>query len=336
MPETDARTVMWDWITGYRISQMVRAAAELSLAEHCADGPVSAKELAARESADENTVARFLRACAAIGLVTCADGERFGSTPLLATLRAGEPQSLRGFAISFGAPGHWLPWGRLTDAIRTGVCPADEALGQPVFDYYAQTPDEAAAFTEGLAGMTAVAGAAAARAIDTADTRVAVDVGGASGDLLHDLMRVNPDLRGIVFDRPHVGADALAAAAREGLGDRVRVVTGDFFESVPDGADLYLLRYVLHDWDDERCVAILRSCREAMGPGSRLLVLEMILGTPGAEPFTVPSQDLNMLAVTGGRERSVEQFDDLFRAAGLRRTAVTGTDSPMSILEAVA
>jgi len=149
-------------------------------------------------------------------------------------------------------------------------------------------------------------------------------------------MRVNPHLQGVVFDLPHVGPDALAAAADQGFSDRLRVDTGDFFKAVPAGADLYLLRYILHDWDDGQCVEILRNCRQALAPDGRVLVLEMILGEIGQEPPAVPSQDLNMLVMTGGRERSIAQFDELFGAAGLCRTSATATGSPMSVIEAVA
>jgi hypothetical protein len=331
-----ARAAMWEMITGYRISQIIRVAVALSLPEYLAEGPAGAEKIARLESADVISTARFLRACAAIGLVNCVDGYLFTATPLLETLRKDAPGSLRGFALSLSDQGHWLPWGQLLEAIKTGKHQAQATLGGELFDYYATAPGEAAAFTEGLLGMTSVAGAEAARVIDTTGTRLAVDVGGASGDLLHDLMKVDPGLLGIVFDLPHVAPDALAAAARNDLGDRLRVVSGDFFEAVPEDGDMYLLRYVLHDWDGDKCVQILRNCRRAMRPGGRILVLEMILGEIGDEPAVVPSQDLNMLVMLGGRERTLKQFDELFRAAGLRRSAVTPTGSPMSVIEAVA
>lgn len=331
-----ARAAMWDMITGYRLSQIARVAAALSLAEHCAAGPVTAEQIAHLESADPAGTARLLRACAAVGLLTCSDDLYFSATSLLKTLHTDTPGSLRGFALSLPARGHWLPWGQLLEAVRTGKHQAPAALGSELFDYYATASEEADAFTAGLNGMTSVAGAEAARVIDTSSTQLAVDVGGASGYLMHDLMQANPRLRGIVFDLPHVTPDAAAAAARLGLSDRLEAVAGDFFKSVPENGDLYLLRYVLHDWDDDSCVRILANCRKAMRPGGRVLVLEMILGTIGGEPVVVPSQDLNMMAVLGGRERAVNQFDKVFAAAGLRRTAVTSTESPMSVIEAIA
>ncbi|MGH3169307.1 MAG: methyltransferase family protein, partial [Trebonia sp.] len=168
-----ARGAMWDLITGYRNSQVARVAAALSLAEHCADGPVTAAEIARLESADVTATTRFLRLCAAIGLVERADGGTFAATPLLAALHKDAPGSLRGFALSLPGQGHWLPWGQLLEAVQTGRHQAPTALGQDLFEYYATEPAEAAAFTEGLTGMTAVAGAEAARVIDTSGTDTA-------------------------------------------------------------------------------------------------------------------------------------------------------------------
>jgi hypothetical protein len=327
---------MWDMITAYRISQIVRTAAMLSLAEHCATGPVTAASLARAESTDAGTTARLLRACAAIGLLTCQQDRYFAGTPLLDMLRRDAEGSQWGFATSLPAPGHWRPWGDLPEAVRTGTSQATQTLGGDLFAYYATHPEEGVAFFEGLSGMTAVAGAEAARVIDTRHTRLAVDVGGATGTLLHALMALNPTLRGMVYDVPPVAAAATGAARALGLHDRLTAVGGDFFASVPEGADMYLLRYVLHDWDDASCLRILRNCRKAMAPGARLYVLEMVLGPVGAEDKVVPMQDLNMLAILHGKERAVAEFDALLQAAGLQRTAVKPTHSPMSIIEATA
>ncbi|MGH3169985.1 MAG: methyltransferase [Trebonia sp.] len=331
-----ARAAMWDMITGYRNSQVVRVAAALGLAEHCADRPVTAEEIARLEWTDVTATARFLRMCAAVGLVSAVDEERFTGTPLLNALHKDTAGSLRGFALSLPGWGHWLPWGQLWEAVQTGRRQTAATLGQDLFDYYATEPGEAAAFTEGLVCMKSIVGPEAASVINTCGVEMAVDVGGATGDLLYDLMKVNPLLNGIVFDVPHVSSAALAAAARNGCGDRVRVVTGDFFEAVPEGGDLYLLRNILHDWDDEKCVRILANCRQAMRPGARVVVLEMILGEIGQEPVLAPSEDINMLVMLGGRERTGVQFDALFAAAGLRRTAVTPTQSSTGVIEAVA
>lgn len=339
MPDTtsspDLSATMWDMITAYRISQLVRTAAILSLAEHCAAGPITAAGVAEAESADPVGVARFLRACAAIDLVRYHEASgTFDGTALLDVLRRDAEGSQWGFAMSLPAPGHWRPWGDLPDAVKTGKNQTARSIGGDAFQYYAKHPEEAAPFFVGMSGMSAVAGAEAARLIDTSKAQTAVDVGGATGTLLHDLMAINPDLRGIVYDVPDVVRQAEQAAAELGLTDRVSAVEGDFFTSVPAGGDIYLLRYILHDWEDESCVRILRRCREAMTPDAKLYVLEMILGPIGDEDKVVPLQDLNMLAVLHGRERSVAEFDQLLTAAGLRRTDLIETESAMSIIEA--
>jgi precorrin-6B methylase 2 len=332
----DVRTMMWNLIVGYRKSQIVRTAAMMSLAEHCSDGPVTTQSVADAESADLDATARFMRACTAIGLLTCHDGEHYTATALLDILRRDTPGSQWGFAVSLPAPGTWLPWSRLPEAVREGKSQVMETIGEPIFEYYERHPEEGAAFSAGLTGMTAVAGAQAAKVLDTSNVALAVDVGGATGSLMHDLMAVNPTLRGIVFDRPDVVPIAEQTARDIGLDDRVTVLGGDFFAAVPEGADMYLLRYVLHDWEDHRCVQILRRCREAMLPTARVVILEMVLGSIGDEPEVVPSQDLNMLALTGGRERTLAEFEVLLGQAGLYAVAVHATDSPLTVIEAAA
>jgi predicted O-methyltransferase YrrM len=170
--------------------------------------------------------------------------------------------------------------------------------------------------------------------IDTSDVRRAVDVGGANGRLLTLLQRANPNLQGVLFDRPNIAQDAQAHIAQNGFAERTEVVGGDFFEAVPAG-DLYLLKFILHDWDDESCVKILRSCRSAMEPGGRIAIIEMVVGDDGEDRLGA-MMDLNMLAVVNGRERSLAEFDALLQRAGLRRTAVLTADSPQSVIEAVA
>jgi hypothetical protein len=332
----DVRSLMWDMIIAYRTSQVVHVAARLSLAEHCAKGVVTAAQISRAESTDPGATGRLLRACAALGLMTCRDDEYFDGTPLLDILRRDAEGSQWGFAMSLPAPGHWLPWGQLEEAVRTGLNQGSATGAENVFAYYDTHLDEAAPFFEGVNAMTAVAGAEAARMIDTSGATLAVDVGSATGTLLHELMALNPTLRGIAFDVPDVAEQAGRAATKLGMADRLSAQGGDFFVSVPEGADIYLLRYVLHDWDDLSCTRILRNCREAMRPGARIYVLEMPLGTIGTEDKLVPLQDINMLCILHGRERSVGEYGDLFEAAGLRCVSVRHTNSPIAVFEAVA
>ena len=208
---------------------------------------------------------------------------------------------------------------------------AEIVIAGNLYEYYQQHPEEVDALTTGVSGFSAIAGAQAAKLLDTSNVRLAVDVGGATGALLHDLMAANATMRGIVLDLPAAVPLAEDAARRLGLQDRITAEGGDFTVSVPADADMYLLRHVLHNWDDDTCIQILRRCREAMAPAARVVLQEMVLGTIGEEPEIVPSQDLNMMAVLAGRERTVAEFDELMAAAGLRRTAIHYTDTPTSI-----
>lgn len=340
---------MLQMITGYWITQIIHAAAVHSFADHLAKGPATAGEIARAAGTHAEATFRLLRACTSIGLVTCdggtggegtggegtgGGGERFAATPLLDTLRRDRPGSLRGMAIAQASPGHWLAWGRFPQAVRTGERQAVPALGAELFDYYAANPAEAGAFTDAMSGLTAMVAAEAARVIDTAGIGIAADIGGAAGALLHALLRANPGLAGIVLDRPNVVPDAVAAAERAGLGRRVRAVGGDFFEAVP-AADLYLVKFILHDWDDDACSRILRSIARAIRPGGRVVVIEMLLGAVGDPDPRGPLMDLNMMVLAPGRERTLAEFQHLFAASGLGFTRVIPANGPMAFIEAV-
>jgi hypothetical protein len=240
---------MMQMLTGYFVTQIAGAVATYSIADHLAKGPATAEQIAAIEGIDSAATFRLLRACASLGLVTCDDSLTFSATPLLGTLRTNVPGSLHSMAIAGSAPGHWFPWGRFLDAMRTGQWQTVPALGAALWDYYTQQPQEAAAFTNAMHGFTSGVTQDVTRLVDTSTAKLAVDIGGASGTLVHSLMTANPQLHGIILDLPDVVPSATAAAAALGLAERSSVLAGDFFASVPE-ADLYLLKQVLHDWDD--------------------------------------------------------------------------------------
>ncbi|CAM5374345.1 methyltransferase [Streptomyces atroolivaceus] len=328
-PEGDTGRML-QMMTGYWVTQVVRTAAELRIADHLHGDGATPAEVAAAESLDPGSSFRFLRACASLGLAASTDGKRFTSTPLLDTLRSDAPGSLRDLALWGGAESHWLPWGRLADAIRTGGPQTEAALGAPIFDWLAAVPGESEIFTNAMTAMTRGLARTLADVIELEGVRVAVDVGGAGGNLVQTLMRRHPGLTGVVLDLPHVGPEADASAASLGVTDRFTFVGGDFFDEVPSG-DVHLLKFVLHDWDDDSCVRILRNCRRALDPDGRVLVMELLVdkvGTPGLEPL----MDLNMMALSTGRERSLEEFGDLFERAGLTLTTTTSSGSRVSVL----
>nr|AKQ20697.1 O-methyltransferase [uncultured bacterium] len=325
---------MMQMITGYWVTQIVHALAELKIADHLADDRLTAGELAALTRSDADAMFRLLRAAASLELASYDGDGRFGSTPLLEMLREGVPHSLRDIAIVNGSPAHWLSWGRFPDAVRAGEPQTKAALGSDVWAYFAANPEEFELFSRSMTELSEGLCHEIAELLDTTGVATAVDVGGGNGTLLHALMKSDADLRGVVLDLPGVAPTAIAAADEAGLSDRCEFVGGSFFDTVPEG-DLFLLKAVLHNWADDSCVEILTRCREAMRPGGRVVVVEMPLG-PVGEPGFAPLLDLNMLAVVPGRERDLAHYDALFAAAGLRRANLTPTRSPQSLIEAVA
>jgi len=324
---------MMHMITGYWVTQIAGAVASYSIADHLAKGPASAEEISKMAGIDSIAAFRLLRACASLGLVTF-DGLTFTATPLLGTLRADVPGSLHSLAIVNSAPGFWLPWGRFLEALRTSESQTVPALGAEMWDYHRQKPEEGAAFTKAMHSFTSGIAEEVARVVDASTAKLAVDIGGASGTLVHSLLLANSQLHGIVLDLPHVLPSATAAAAALGLTERSRALAGDFFTHVPQ-ADIYLLKHILHDWNDGEAVQILKRCREAMRPGGRVIVIERLLGEIG-EPRLAPLTDLNMMVLLTGRERTLAEYCGLLKDADLRFSKSTPIRSQMAIIEAVA
>ncbi|MDX2644074.1 methyltransferase [Streptomyces sp. PA03-1a] len=329
--ETANAGVLMQMLSGYWVTQIVRAAVELSLPDHLADGPLAAEDIAEREASDPATTYRLLRACASLGLVAYEGERRFSGTPLSRLLRSGVPNTLREVALTWGGPSHWRAWERFPEAVRKGGTQIESALGTDFFTYLGDNPAEAELFSVAMSGMAERLNGDLTEALDTTGATVAVDVGGGTGALVQGLLLANPDLRGQSLDLPHAAAGAQAAAEKRGVGNRFTAVTGDFFESVPP-ADLYLLKMVLHDWNDADCVKILENCRASARPGARAVVVENVIGEIGAPGFE-PLADMHMLAMLSGQERDLPEFDALFAASGWRRTAVTPTGFQFKIIE---
>ncbi len=323
---------MFQMITGYWVSQLVGVLAELNIVDVIAEKPETAAAVAARAGAEPRAVARLLRAAASLGLVTADGAGRYAPTALGDTLRASAPGSMRGMAIAQKSPGHWLPWGRFADAVRTGTRQTPAALGDEIFGYYRAHPGEAAAFTGAMGNLSALVAGEAARLLDCASVERVVDVGGANGVLACALLRANPALSATVLDLPHVVSDAKAAVAEAGLADRCEVMAGDFFQAVPP-ADLYVLKQILHDWDDAQSLRILRNCVAGLRPGGRVAVIEMVIPEDG-RPSPAALMDLNMLVMLPGQERSRAEYAALFQQAGLTLRRVVDTHSPFQIVEA--
>jgi SAM-dependent methyltransferase len=314
----DAAALM-DVILGLVRVQVLHGIAALQVADHLAGGARTAEEVAERAGSQPRAMYRLMRAAASLGVLSYAGDRGFGLTGRGQLLRTGVPGSLRSFVLVQAGPAQWPVMGLLPDAVRQGTSQAKAALGADIFDYLAQPEhaDEAGQFGEAMAGLSSLQIAGAVAGADLTGVSTVVDVGGADGQFVLELLAANPGLRGQVVDLPHAVEAARHEAGRRGLSARFSAVVGDFFESVPV-ADLYLLKTVLHDWDDVRAAAILSNCRAAAPGGGRALVVEAVVGEIGEPGFAVLS-DMGMMCVTGGIERDLAEYDALFAASGWRR-----------------
>ncbi|MFC0112035.1 methyltransferase [Kibdelosporangium aridum] len=330
-PTAEDFATMLTMVSGFFVTRISATFADLNVAEHLAAGPLTAADIAVKEAADPGYTFRLLRAGVTLGLVTYADG-RFASTSLLGTLRADAPNSLRHLAQAWTAPGHWGPWAALTDAVRAGASQAEAVLGCGIFEYFTKNADEGALFTKAVTDLSIPVIKEAVPVIDITGVRTVADVGGADGAFVLSLMAAHTSLRGTVLELPHAVPAAAAEADKRRMTDRFSATEGNFFEYVPP-ADLYLLKYILHDWNDEDCLKILRNCRQSLHPGGRVAIVEIVLGE-ATDPGIGALMDMNMLAMLRGRERELAEFDALLAEAGFRRTKLTHLQAPYAVIEA--
>jgi len=318
----------------YQVSQAIHVAATLSIADLLKDGPKSSDELAEATSTHAPTLYRLLRALASVGVFAEESDGRFGMTPLAEYLRADAPGSVRTWAVQIGQPYHWSAWAHLLDSVKSGKPAFPELHGTSVWEYRAARPEESAIFDTAMTGLSARVAEAVVQSYDFSRLGILADVGGGVGALLAAILKANPRLRGILFDQTHVVAHAGPWLETAGVADRCEVVGGSFFEGVPEGADAYLLKSIIHDWDDAEAIGILRNCRAAMADTGRLLVVEPVI-RPGNDPDPAKYMDLNMLVMLGGRERTAEEFHSLLAEAGFRLGGIIATGSSHNIIEGV-
>jgi len=315
------------------VSAVVYAAAKLGLADQLAAEPKNAAELAGPMRMHAPSLHRLMRTLASLGILTERDAQRFALTPLGEALRIGAPGSARSTLIAFGGT-FWHGWEEILYSLETGNTGFDKAYGMPLFEYLRQHPAEASHFSEAMVGFHGDEPPAVARAYDFSRFKNVVDVGGATGNLLAAIMSSHAGPRGVLFDRPHVVLDAPALLKARGVEDRVTIEAGDFFETVPTGADAYVLSHVIHDWNEDRCLTILGHCRKAIKPDGRLLIVEMVLPA-GDTPHPGKVLDMVMLVFPGGQERTEAEYASLLGKAGFRLSRVVPTESAVSVVEAV-
>jgi hypothetical protein len=322
-------------MTGTWIVHAISLVARLGIPDLLAEGAKGCQELAHATETHPPSLYRVLRALASVGIFQEAEDGRFGLTPLAEPLRSEAPSSLRAFAIMLGEEWHWRAWGDLPHAVRTGESAFEHLYGMTNFAYWAQHPDAEELFDQAMTSRSGEENEAVVTAYDFSGIGTLVDVGGGHGSFLASILRANPGLRGILFDRPEVAGAAKQQFEAAGLQDRCHVLTRSFFEAIPSGGDAYVLKKVIHDWDDERAIAILQNCHGAMPERSRLLLVEPMIPL-GNEPSFAKLLDLLMLVWTpGGKERTEEEHRALLAAAGFEVRGMTLTAAPVTVIEAV-
>lgn len=317
---------------GYVVARALQLAAELGIADLLADGTRSAGDLAQATSTHPRALYRLLRALASVGVFTEVEPGRFGLTELGRCLRAGSAESARSW-IAIDGLVTFRAFAEAGYSLRTGKPAFERAFGAPFFTYLEQNPELSAIFDAAMGDFSRQVSGAIVGTYAFGSARRIIDVGGGDGTLLVAILKAYPEATGVLFELPHVAEAARKPILDAGIADRCEIQSGDFFESVPPGGDVYLLKWIIHDWDDEHAVTILRNCRRAMDDGGRLLVVEQVL-PPGDEPHPGKILDLVMLVAVGGQERTQAEYARLFAEGGFRLTRIIATNSPMSLIEA--
>lgn len=329
MSEVSDREKLIGLSVGYMASQAVYVAARLGIADHLAAGPMSGGEIAAACECDAGALSHLLRALVACGVLSQDADDRFGLTGVGQALRADDSRSALELILLYGSPPVWQAWAYLQQSMKTGGTAFAAAHGMSAFEYCAANPETARLFHGAMAQETSVLPGQLVACHDFAGTRCVADIGGGNGTLLAGVLRLIPGLCGVLTDTKHGLAGAADVLARAGVADRCEIVEADFFEEVPK-ADVYLLKSVVHDWDDDDAARLLGTCRRAMGDAGRLLLVERLLPsrvTSAYDPLMVRNL-LNMPAIIGGRERTRSDFAGLLARSGLTLTQVTEIPEP--------
>jgi hypothetical protein len=278
---------------------------------------------------------RVLRTLASVGVFEEQDGRTFALNAPADLLRADAPGSVRDMALWITDPFHFRVYAEMLHSVQTGRPAVDKVYALPVFDHFAREPELSTVFNNAMTAFSAQVIPAVLKAYDFHGIDVLVDVAGGHGEVLTSILRAYPGMRGVLFDLAHVVAGAVPRIEAIGLADRCRAASGDFFEAVPHEGDAYIMKHIIHDWDDERSLVVLRNIRSALEgkPHGRLMLIESVL-PPGNQPDFGKILDLEMMVMPGGRERTADEFRTLLRRAGFELTAIVPTESPLNVVEA--
>ncbi len=316
-------------------SSCLYAAVTLNIADHLASGPRSAAELARASGANEDALYRVLRLLASVGIFTEVSPRTFALTPAAELLRSDAAGSLRGMAAFLPDPFHYRIYADIMHSMQTGQAAANHTLGMPVFQYLEQDQAYSKVFNDAMTALSAPVAQAAIEAYDFSGIGTLVDVAGGHGELLMSILKANPSVRGVLADLAHVVEGARPRIASAGLSGRMQAVSCDFFTSVPEDGDAYIMKHIIHDWDDARASVILKNIARAMnGRKGKVILLESVIASDGSPDFGKVI-DIEMLLFPGGRERTAGEFAALFDRSGFLLTTIAATASPLSVIEAV-
>ena len=321
-------------LTGAWTTQLVAAVARLGIPDRLAMAqPQSSEQIARAVGADIGALSRVMRALASIGVFADVGSGLYSLTSVGERLRSDHPESMRDFFLAETDDVHRRSWSALVDAIRTGLPQPAAVFGTTVFDYYARHGEEGQQFGRAMENISAMSAHGVLANYDFGSARLIIDVGGGNGSFVRAIVQQHRQPTGVVVDLPYMESQAVASIEHDRLGNRCRFEAHDIFESVPAGGDIYLLRFILHDWNDDESVRILKTLRAAMAPAGRVLIVEMLVPDTN-EPGFVQLMDINMLVMTGGRERTATEYGALCAAAGLRLVRTIATGTPFVVLEA--
>ncbi len=339
MSDTQANTqepqvLLGQLLFGKQMTYCLSGMARLGVADHMNATPMTVEEIAAKTGAHAPSLYRVMRMLASMGVFKEEQGKRFALTPAGELLKSDAPGTMRYFAMMFGDEWTTRAYEHFTDCLRTGRDGVSKAYGKPVFDLLAERPEQSNTFQAAMTSSSTMAGKAVTDAYDFSGIKRLADVGGGHGALLASILQRHPQMQGVLFDR----AEIVAGVSNDqfaGCEGRITIEGGSFFERVPDGCDAYIMKHIIHDWSDEHCLTILKLMREKLPAGGRVLVCEMVVTD---EPGPTPAKmlDIEMLVMTvGGKERTKDEFAELFALSGLRLSRIVPTERPICVIEAV-
>ena len=334
---SEAASTLRNLAHSLRAAQALFVAAELGVADHLSARPLDSRELATLTDTDSAALGRVMRALCALGIFEEETSGRFSLTSVGQLLRSNGPDSYHAGVLFLTGPPRWQCWSQLLETVRTGANASERVLGMPLFEYYAAHPKESKIHDEAMRVFSASHAKMLLDATDFRPGEVVVDVGGGSGELLAAVLAASPGVRGVLFDLPNVVEHSGRVLSASKVAERCTVEGGSFFERIPGSGDTYLLKQVIHDWDDERALAILRRCRSSMSPDARLLIMERKMPEVAERGMATETffTDLEMLVMTsGGRERTEREFSELLERSGFNLVRTVPTASPLSVFEA--